>query len=132
MPAITRRFVLTASAAILTLSATVATAQRLLADFTGTWIISAQSPQGSNESTAVLKQEGTTLSGTLDIPQFGSAKIAGTVKGDTVKFDFSLTVEGNAIPVTVSGVAKDKDNMAGSIYLPGDMGNYPFTAKRKP
>ena len=80
----------------------------------------------------MFKQDGTALTGTLDIPDLGSAKIAGTVKGDTVKFSFSIDVQGTQIPVQVSGLLKDKDNMAGTIALPQDMGSYPYTAKRKP
>ncbi|MGV3709402.1 MAG: hypothetical protein ACO1Q7_11220 [Gemmatimonas sp.] len=112
--------------------ATATTAQRFFADISGVWIVSAASPQGASESTATFKQEGTALSGSLDIPQLGNAKIAGSVKGDTVAFGFTLDVQGNQIPVQVNGMVKDKDNMGGTITLPADMGSYPFSAKRKP
>ena len=120
------------SALLLMSAVSVAAAQRILADISGTWAVSAQSPTGASESTAVFKQDGAVLSGTLDIPDLGSAKIAGTVKGDTVKFSFSIDVQGTLIPVQVSGMLKDKDSMAGTIFLPAEMGNYPYTAKRKP
>ncbi|MBC8090114.1 MAG: hypothetical protein H7Z40_22890 [Phycisphaerae bacterium] len=123
---------LIAGAALLFSAVSVAAAQHVLADISGTWMVSAQSPEGARESIAAFKQQGTALTGTIDVADLGSAKLAGTVKGDTVQFSFSLDVQGNAIPVAVSGVVKDKDNMAGTITLPGDMGNYPFTAKRKP
>ncbi|MEO7362077.1 MAG: hypothetical protein ABI120_17230 [Gemmatimonadaceae bacterium] len=123
---------LLASALLLTSAVSVAAAQRILADISGTWAVSAQSPTGASESTAVFKQDGTALTGTLDIPELGSAKIAGTVKGDTVRFGFSIDVQGTLIPVQVSGLMKDKDNMSGTIALPQDMGSYPYTAKRKP
>ncbi|MEP6833490.1 MAG: hypothetical protein ABJB74_08855 [Gemmatimonas sp.] len=123
---------LLASAALLLTAVSVAAAQHILADISGTWIVSAESPNGASESTAVFKQDGTALTGTLDVPELGSAKIAGTVKGDTVKFSFTLDVQGSQIPVQVSGMIKDKDNMAGTISLPQDMGSYPYTAKRKP
>lgn len=121
-----------ASAVLMLSAVSVAAAQRILADISGTWVVSAQSPNGASESTAVFKQEGTALTGTLEIPELGSAKLSGTVKGDTVKFAFSIDVQGNQIPVQVSGMIKDKDNMAGTISLPQDMGSYPYTAKRKP
>ena len=123
---------LMASALLLMSAVSVAAAQRLLADISGTWIVSGQSPNGATESTAVFKQDGTALTGTIDIADIGSAKVAGTVKGDTVRFGFSIDVQGNQIPVQVSGVLKDKDNMAGTIVLPAEMGTYPYTAKRKP
>lgn len=123
---------LVASAALLLTAVSAAAAQHLLADITGTWIVSAQSPQGASESTLVLKQTGTDLAGTIDVPELGSAKVSGTIKGDTVRIGFSLDVQGNAIPVQLSGMVKDKDNLNGTVMLPAEMGNYPFTAKRKP
>jgi len=123
---------LLASALLLMSAVSVAAAQRILADISGTWIVSAQTPTGAGESTAVFKQDGTALTGTLDIPELGSAKIAGTVQGDTVRFGFSIDVQGTQIPVQVSGLMKDKDNMSGTIALPQEMGSYPYTAKRKP
>ena len=121
-----------ASAVLLLSAVSVAAAQRVLADISGTWVVSAQSPNGAGESTAVFKQDGAALTGTLDIPDLGIAKLAGSVKGDTVNFSFAIDVQGNQIPVQVSGLIKDKNNMAGTISLPQDMGSYPYTAKRKP
>lgn len=119
-----------ASVAILFSVASIATAQRVLADVSGKWLITSNSPNGPLESVATFKQEDTALTGTIDISQMGSAKVAGTVKGDTVQYKFSLDAQGTMIEVNVAGVLKDKDNMAGTIYLPNDLGNYPFTAKR--
>ena len=121
-----------ASALLLMSAVSVAAAQRFLADISGTWAVSAQSPNGASESTAVFKQDGTALTGTIDIPDIGSAKVAGTVKGDTVRFGFNIDVQGQQIPVQVSGLLKDKDNMSGTVALPAEMGSYPYTAKRKP
>lgn len=120
------------SAVLLVSAVSVATAQRIMADISGTWTISAQSPQGNSESTAVLEQKGTAVSGTINVPELGSAKLSGSVKGDTVAMGFTLDVQGQQIPVQMNGMVKDKDNMSGSIVLPGDMGSYPFSAKRKP
>ena len=123
---------LIASAVLLVSAVSVATAQRMLADISGTWIISAQSPQGASESTAVLKQEGTGVTGNIEVPELGSAKITGVAKGDTVALSFTLDVQGNAIPVQLNGMVKDKDTMIGMVVLPADMGSYPYSAKRKP
>lgn len=125
-----RKFVLTAALFVSAMSA--AAAQHLFADITGKWTITSDSPNGALQSTAVMKQDSTALSGTIDIPQIGSSKLSGTVKGDTVNYSFGLDMGGTQIQVNVVGVLKDKDNMAGTIYLPQEMGNYPFTAKRTP
>ncbi|MEO7997284.1 MAG: hypothetical protein ABI852_07550 [Gemmatimonadaceae bacterium] len=120
------------SVALLLTVGSIATAQHVFADISGKWIVSNDSPAGHHDSPTVFKQEGETLTGTIEIPQIGSAKLTGTVKGDSVKYSFQINVEGNPIDVTASGVVKDKDNMAGTIYLPADLGNFPFTAKRQP
>lgn len=121
-----------ASVAILLSVTSIAAAQRMFADVTGKWAVTSNSPNGPLESTAVFKQEDTALSGTIDVPQMGGAKLSGTVKGDTVQYKFTLDAAGNLLDINVTGVLKDKDNMSGTIYLPGDLGNYPFTAKRVP
>lgn len=123
---------LIASVAMLFSVTSAAAAQRYFADVTGKWAVTGDSPNGQTQSEVIFKQEGTALTGTIEIQQIGAAKLTGTVKGDTVQYSFRLDVQGNAIDVNVSGVLKDKDNMTGTIYLPADMGNYPFAAKRVP
>lgn len=49
---------------------------------------------------------------------FGVSKLAGTVKGGTVRFAYTIDVQGMQFELRASGVAKDKDNIAGSLEAP--------------
>ena len=123
---------LIASTVLLLSSVSVAAAQRILADISGTWVVSAQSPTGASESTAVFKQDADTLSGTIESQTLGSAKLSGTVKGDTVRFAFTIAVQGTQYELKAIGSVKDKDNIAGSLEAPNGVANFPFTMKRIP
>lgn len=126
-----RRFV--AATLLLSVVAVTATAQRFLADVSGKWAISVTSPDGTaSESSAALKQDGESLTGTIESALFGSANAAGTVKGDTVRFAFTINMQGTPYELRAGGLLKDKDNIAGSLDLPNGMGSMPFTMKRQP
>jgi len=123
------RFSAVAAAVLVSLSAVTVTAQRMFADLNGKWSFDVQAPQGATTSIGNFKQEGEALSGTLEIDQMGTRNIGGTVKGDTVRFSFTIDMGGNTMEIFSTGVMKDKDSMAGQMELPG-MGGFPFTAKR--
>ncbi|MBC8090117.1 MAG: hypothetical protein H7Z40_22905 [Phycisphaerae bacterium] len=112
--------------------AVTATAQRVLADITGKWTMTIAGPNGANESAVVFKQEADALSGTIENQLLGAAKLAGTVKGDTVKFAFTVDMQGNVFELKAGGMIKDKDNIAGQLEAPNGMGTFPFTIKRVP
>lgn len=108
-----------------------AAAQRFLADVTGKWTMTLAGPDGAIESAVVLKQESEGLSGTIG-SQFGTSKLTGTVKSDTVQFTYSIDVQGMQFELRASGMVKDKDNISGNLAAPNGMGNFPFTMKRVP
>ncbi len=120
------------AAVLVSAVAVTATAQRLLADLSGRWTMVIAGPNGAYESAVVFKQEAEVLTGTIEDQMLGSAKLAGTVKGDTVKFSFSVDMQGNVVELKVGGMVKDKDNIAGQLGAPNGMGTFPFTAKRVP
>ena len=125
------RIAIAAAAVMLSLSAVTATAQRLFADVTGKWTFTTETPNGSSNSIGTLKQDGEALTGTLEIDQMGTANLAGTVKGDTVRFTFTLDMGGQQMQIASTGVLKDKDSMSGQMELAG-MGAFPFVGKRNP
>ncbi len=125
------RFAVTAAAVMLSLSAVTATAQRVFADVTGKWAFSTETPNGTSNSLATLTQEGEALTGVLEIDQMGTQKLSGSVKGDTVRFSFTIDMGGQALDIRGEGILKDKDSMAGQMELAG-MGAFPFSAKRQP
>ncbi len=121
-----------AAAAMLSLSAVTATAQRLLADVTGKWSFSVAAPDQSRVSEVVLKQEAGKVTGTWDIPEMGGVRqLAGTVVGDTVMFSFTIDMGGQVAELRATGVVKDNNSMVGQLELAG-MGAFPFDAKRMP
>lgn len=89
-------------------------------------------PRGVNESAVVFKQEADSLSGTIDSQMLGAAKLSGTVKGDTLRFAFTVELQGMQYELKASGAVKDKDNISGSLEAPNGVANFPFTMKRVP
>ncbi len=119
-----------AAAVLLSASAAAATAQRMFADVSGKWSFTAETPNGATTSLLTAQQKGDSLSGTLDIEQMGVRPIAGVVKGDTVRFWFSIDMGGQMLDIRGQGLLTDPDNMAGQLELAG-MGTFPFTAKKQ-
>ena len=125
------RFAVTAAAVMISLSAITATAQRMFADVSGKWTFTVDAPNGQTNSLATFKQEGDALTGTLEIEQMGTRPLTGSVKGDTIRFAFTIDMGGQIAEIQSTGVLKDKDSLAGQMELAG-MGAFPFSAKRNP
>jgi hypothetical protein len=122
------RAILLATTLFVGLSAFTANADRFLADLTGTWNVSVQTPDQSVASTLVVEQKGDSITGVLS-SEIGQANVRGAVKGDTVNFSFGLDMGGQAIDIAATALLTDADNMSGSMDVAG-MGNMPFSARR--
>lgn len=97
-------------------------------DITGTWEMSAESPQGTMLITATYKQEGETLTG-KHVSEMGEAPLKGTVKGNEITY--TLTIDGPNGQMNIVHKGKvDGDTITGTAEI-GDMGSVNFTAKRK-
>lgn len=123
---------LLAAALLFTVGTVTAAAQHLFADVSGKWAMTVAGPDGASESAVVLKQEAEALSGSLASEMFGESKLAGTVKGDTVRFAYVIDVQGMQFELRAGGVMKDKDNIVGQLEAPNGMGSFPFTMQRTP
>jgi len=120
------------AAAFLFAATTAAAAQGLFADVTGKWNASVNTGGRVMESVVTLKQTGDSLSGTIESEGTGgSRELVGTVKSDTVRFGFSIEMQGNKIEILAGALLKDKDNMEGEMALPNGAGTFTFTAKRQ-
>jgi hypothetical protein len=104
-------------------------AQDKPADVAGTWNITVDIGGNTGTPTVMLKQDGETLSGTYSSQVFGEQKVTGTIKGSAITFEFTASLEGNAIKVTYSGTV-DKATMKGKVSL-GELGEGTFTAKKQ-
>lgn len=124
-----RRLSLAAVAIALVGSSVAATAQRLLADFSGGWDVLVQGPQGPMSSTLTLTQKKDSVSGKFE-SDVGNAEVRGSVKGDSLEIVFAIDAGGQMISLTGLGALKDKDNMEGKIVADG-MGEFPFAASRQ-
>lgn len=123
------RFARLSAVAAVVLIAATAGAQRMFADFAGVWNVTIQGPSGPMNSTLNLKQKGDTITGDTE-SELGKAAVQGLARGDTLRFVFSLDMQGQAINVQASAVLKDKDTMNGNFEVVG-MGGFPFEATRK-
>ncbi|MBP6771489.1 MAG: hypothetical protein KA154_00750 [Gemmatimonadaceae bacterium] len=109
------------------LSATVAVAQKALADVTGKWAFAVVTENGTGTPSVVLKQEGEKLTGTYESARMGIRNIEGSVKKDSISF----ALKGGEVELTFKGKVVDKDNLEGVVDL-GGQGGATFTAKRVP
>ena len=78
-------------------------------------------------ATAVIKQEGDKISGTLSGPA-GDLAIAGSVTGRTVKIDFEAETPQGKLPVTMTG-DMGATSVTGKATIAG-MGEADWTATR--
>lgn len=97
-------------------------------DITGKWIFDVQTDQGSGSPTFTFKQEGEKLTGTYS-GTFGEAVLAGTVKGNAVKFSFKADAQGTPVEITYDGVV-EKDTVKGKLDIAG-FAQGTFTGKRQ-
>ena len=123
------RALLFAALMVASLSAFSATASRFVADLSGTWNVSVQTPDQTVGSILQVTQKGDSISGSLE-SEIGQAPMKGSVKGDTVSFAFSLDMGGQVIDIRASALLTDSDNMNGQMDVAG-MGAMPFSARRQ-
>jgi hypothetical protein len=98
-------------------------------DLTGNWVLTTESPMGSQDTDMVVKQEGEQLSGTI-ASQMGTVEYKGTLTGGKdVAFGFSFDAQGMSLQIDYKGVVEG-DTMKGMAKF-GDFGDGAFTAKRK-
>jgi hypothetical protein len=118
-------------ALLLAFASAVVTAQpekQEAVDVTGVWLFQVETAAGSGTPTFTFKQEGEALEGEYE-GVFGHAKVAGTVKGNTISFGFNTEAEGVPLTIKYDGTVA-KDEMKGKVAI-GDVAEGTFTAKRK-
>lgn len=104
------------------LAMTMSAANAMAADVTGTWTGEAKAPDGTSfQLTFTFKQDGATLTGTVQLPQNDPIAISnGKVDGDKFTFDDSFnsitihhdcTVDGDSIKMTTKTDSADFPGM---------------------
>ena len=95
---------------------------------TGEWAFTVQTDQGGGNPTITFKQDGEKLTGKY-VGQLGNADLTGAVKGNAIKFTFTIDVQGQQAPVTYDGTV-EKNTMKGKLDI-GGMVSGTFTATKK-
>jgi hypothetical protein len=95
---------------------------------TGEWAFTVQTDQGSGNPTITFKQDGEKLTGKY-AGQLGNADLTGTVKGNAIKFTFTIDAQGQQAPVSYDGTV-EKNTMKGKLDI-GGMVSGTFTATKK-
>jgi hypothetical protein len=99
-----------------------------ITDLTGTWDIKLViQGMGEMPATAIMKQEGEKISGTITGPA-GDIVIAGTVTGTALRIDFEADTPQGKIPVTMTGDI-GATGVTGKASIAG-MGEADWTATR--
>jgi hypothetical protein len=83
----------------------------------GTWQISWQSRQGTQQRTLQLQQDGSQISGTLQGPR-GSTPLSGSLNGDKISFNLQFQGRRRSIRVAFTGNVNN-DTMNGTVKIKG-------------
>jgi hypothetical protein len=124
------RFATVATLVAFALAAGTVAAQALRADFSGSWKVMVEGPEGPLPSTLTLAQTADSVSGKFE-SQVGSADVRGAVRGDSLSLAIALDVNGQMIDLQGSGALKEAHRMDGKMIAVG-MGEFPFSATREP
>ena len=93
----------------------------------GNWNLTMSTPMGERKATLSLKSSGGTLTGTQGAEGNSTEIFDGTVSGDDVTWNISIT---NPMPLTLNFTGKvSGDSMSGEVGI-GPMGSFPFTGTR--
>ena len=93
----------------------------------GNWNLTMSTPMGERKATLSLKSSGGTLTGTQGAEGNSTEIFDGTVSGDDVAWNISIT---NPMPLTLNFTGKvSGDSMSGEVGI-GPMGSFPFTGTR--
>lgn len=100
-----------------------------LADMTGTWNLSVESPQGTSNPSLELTQDGENVTGTYTSSMLGEADVSGTEKDGEFNLTADVSAQGQVLTLTYTGKV-DGDSLTGSLDL-GGMGSADFTGTRE-
>lgn len=103
-------------------------AQPAAVNVTGVWDMSVETPNGTIDNVATLKQEGEKLTGTL-ASQMGEIAMEGTVVGNEIKWVLNIDMGGQQVAIAFAGKV-DGETMAG-VFEMGGMGTAAWNAKKR-
>lgn len=95
----------------------------------GEWDASMETPGGVRTFKIVLQVDGEKVAGTVKRPA-GEVPLAGTLKGDTLTFSYTIAYDGNPLVLTVSALVRG-NTMQGTVDF-GGSAQAEFSATRAP
>lgn len=96
------------------------------ADVSGSWSFTTDNPQGINERSMALEQDGSTLTGTTTSDNGATASVSGNVSGSEVELRFDVPA---GLTVIMTGTV-DGSTMSGTIDF-GGQASGSFTASKE-
>jgi len=96
-------------------------------DMSGEWAIQFKAPQGPQEFTMYVQQQGPRLTGRLT-SEYGEYPLRGSVDGNTFTITWTMPDAGRELEITFNGKV-DGDNMTGTAKL-GNRGTGQLTGTR--
>ena len=108
---------------------TLGTATMSATDVTGSWSTAMKTPDGQSfPLTFTFKQDGVTLTGTVQGPQGDPIAISnGKIDGNNLSWSAKIT---SPLPLTLDFAGTvDGDKLSGSVKA-GSFGSFPFTGNR--
>jgi hypothetical protein len=98
-------------------------------DISGKWEFTVQTDAGAGSPTFVFQQSGERLTGTYS-GLFGTAELAGTVKGDIVEFSIQVNIQDQKSKIIYTGKVLSPTSMKGEVELTG-LGKGTWTGTKK-
>ena len=96
----------------------------------GNWDLTINSPQGAQQVTMTVNQNGSNFTGTMT-SQFGTTDVsAGHVEGRRMTWSMSLSMGGQNMTLNYSGEV-DGNRITGNVSV-GDFGTFAFTGEKRP
>ena len=96
-------------------------------DMSGEWTVQFQAPQGPQEFTMYVQQQGPRLSGRLT-SEYGEFPLRGSIDGNTFTINWSMPDAGRELAITFNGKVEG-DTLTGTAKL-GDRGTGQLTGTR--
>jgi hypothetical protein len=96
----------------------------------GTWDATVTTPNGGGKPTLTFVVKGDSVSGTVKRPTGEVVPLKGTIKGKDLTYTYSISGDGQSIPVTVKAKVVG-DSLSGTMDFAGQMTGQ-IVAKRAP
>ncbi len=100
-----------------------------VADMTGKWALTVETPQGSGNPSLDLVEKDGQLTGTYT-GMMGSMPVTGTIENNAFKISYNVEAQGMAMTIEYNGALKDDGTIEGKMKM-GDFGEGAFTGKKQ-